>query len=397
MYKLFKKNIVFLPLALLSFSLFACEAEEIIKEVVKEVPVEKIVTEEVIKEVIKEVPKEKIVEVIKEVPKEKIVEKTVEVVKEVPADPGKLVVYSGRKESLVAPIIAQFAEATGIDVQVKYGKTGEIAAVLMEEGSKSPADIFFAQDPGGLAVVVNKGMTEKIDAEILSKVPAWAQSANGQWVGISGRARAVVYNTESIDPATDLPETLLGFYDSEWKGRIGWPPTNGSFQAMITAMRAQWGEDKTREWLECIKANDPIVYPKNTPTVEAAGKGEIHVGFVNHYYLYRFLAEAGDGFGARNYYLNSKGPGSLVLVAGASILKTAENKDNAERFLNFMLSKVAQQYFTGQTYEYPLVDGVKVNRLLTPLADLNKADLDMADLEDLAGTQALLREVGLIN
>ena len=141
MYKLFKKNIVFLPLALLSFSLFACEAEEIIKEVVKEVPGEKIVTEEVIKEVIKEVPKEKIVEVIKEVPKEKIVEKTVEVVKEVPADPGKLVVYSGRKESLVAPIIAQFAEATGIDVQVKYGKTGEIAAVLMEEGSKSPADI----------------------------------------------------------------------------------------------------------------------------------------------------------------------------------------------------------------------------------------------------------------
>ncbi len=95
--------------------------------------------------------------------------------------------------------------------------------------------------------------------------------------------------------------------------------------------------------------------------------------------------------------MNSKGPGSLVLVAGASILKTAENKDNAERFLNFMLSKVAQQYFTGQTYEYPLVDGVKVNRLLTPLADLNKADLDMADLEDLAGTQALLREVGLIN
>ena len=182
MNKLFKKNIVFLPLALLSFSLFACEAEEIIKEVVKEVPVEKIVTEEVIKEVIKEVPKEKNVEVIKEVPKEKIVE----VIKEVPADPGKLVVYSGRKESLVADIIAQFAEATGIDVQVKYGKTGEIAAVLMEEGSKSPADIFFAQDPGGLAVVVNKGMTEKIDAEILSKVPTWAQSANGQWVGISG-------------------------------------------------------------------------------------------------------------------------------------------------------------------------------------------------------------------
>ena len=365
MFNLFKKNIILLPIAILSLSLFACEAEEIIKEVPKEKIVEKIVKEEVIKEI--------------------------------PTNPGKLVIYSGRKESLVAPIIAQFKEATGIDVQVKYGKTGEIAAILLEEGDKSPADIFFAQDPGGLAVVVNKGMTQKIDAEILSKVPAWAQSVNGQWVGISGRARAVVYNTENIDPATDLPETLLGFCDSEWKGRIGWPPTNGSFQAMITAMRTQWGEDKTREWLQCIKANEPTVYPKNTPTVAAAGAGEIDVGFVNHYYLYRFLAEAGDSFGARNHYLNSQGPGSLILVAGASVLKTSENKDNAERFLNFMLSKVAQQYFTGQTYEYPLVEGVNVNRLLTPLVDLNKAELDMTDLEDLAGTQELLREVGLIN
>ena len=179
MFNLFKKNIILLPIAILSLSLFACEAEEIIKEVPKEKIVEKIVKEEVIKEI--------------------------------PTNPGKLVIYSGRKESLVAPIIAQFKEATGIDVQVKYGKTGEIAAILLEEGDKSPADIFFAQDPGGLAVVVNKGMTQKIDAEILSKVPAWAQSVNGQWVGISGRARAVVYNTENIDPATDLPETLLGF------------------------------------------------------------------------------------------------------------------------------------------------------------------------------------------
>jgi iron(III) transport system substrate-binding protein len=153
---------------------------------------------------------------------------------EIANDPGELVVYSGRSSSLIGPIIAQFKDATGIDVQVKYGKTGEIAAVLLEEGDKSPADVFFAQDTGGLAVVVNKGMAEKIDAEILSKVPAWAQSADGQWVGISGRARAVVYNTESINPATDLPETLQGFCDSKWKGRIGWPPTNGSFPFRIT-------------------------------------------------------------------------------------------------------------------------------------------------------------------
>jgi len=316
---------------------------------------------------------------------------------EIANDPGELVVYSGRSSSLIGPIIKQFEEMTGIEVRVKYGKTGEIAAVLLEEGSKSPADIFFAQDPGGLAVVVNNGMTEKINSSILAKVPSWAQSVDGMWVGTSGRARTVVYNTANIDPLTDLPETLQGFCDSKWKGRIGWPPTNGSFQAMITAMRSQWGEDKAREWLECIKANEPIAYSKNTPTVAAVGAGEIDVGFVNHYYLYRFLAESGDSFEARNHYLNSKGPGSLMMVAGAAVLKTGKNKDNADRFLNFILSRVAQQYFTGQTYEYPLVEGVIVNRLLTHLDDLNMAELDMTDLEDLAGTQDLLREVGLID
>ena len=314
----------------------------------------------------------------------------------VPADPGELVVYSGRKESLVGAIIEQFRVATGIDVKVKYGKTGEIAATILEEGKNSPADVFFAQDPGGLGAVANANMFKVLSNDITEQVPTWAKSDKSLWVGISGRARAVVYNTANVDPA-DLPDTLEGFTDPKWKGRIGWPPTNGSFQAMVTAMRVKWGEDKTREWLKGIQANEPIVYPKNTPTVAAAGAGEVDVGFVNHYYLYRFLASEGDNFGARNHYLAGDGPGSLVLVAGAGILSTGKNQDNAEKFLNFMLSKVAQQYFAGQTYEYPVVEGVKVSRLLVPLAEVTKAEIDMADLEDLAGTQALLRDLGLIN
>ena len=184
----------------------------------------------------------------------------------------------------MGPIIEQFKDATGIDVKVKYGKTGEIAATILEEGDKSPADVFFAQDPGGLGAIANADMLKILPDSILGKVPSWAVSGESLWVGISGRARAVVYNTENVDPA-DLPDTLEGFTDPKWKGRIGWPPTNGSFQAMVTAMRVKWGEEKTREWLKGIQANEPIVYPKNTPTVAAAGAGEIDVGFVNHYYL----------------------------------------------------------------------------------------------------------------
>tara|TARA_B100000676_G_C17998805_1_gene799549 strand:+ start:239 stop:1354 length:1116 start_codon:yes stop_codon:yes gene_type:complete len=328
---------------------------------------------------------------------EKIVEVEKEVIKEVevPSDPGKLVVYSGRKESLVGPIIEQFKEATGIEVEVKYGSTGEIAATLMEEGMNTPADVFFAQDPGGLGAIANAGMFSKLSADILGLAPDWAQSPEGLWVGISGRARTLVYSTADLDSA-DLPDTLQGLTDPKWKGKIGWAPTNGSFQAMVTAMRVLWGEEETKTWLQAIQDNEAQVYPKNTPQVAAAAEGEILVGLVNHYYLHRFLSEEGDEFGARNHHLPGGGPGSLVMVAGGGILSTAKNQDNAEKFFKFMLSTVAQQYFAGQTYEYPLVEGVKTNRILTPMEEINKPDIDMAQLEDLAGTQTMLRDLGIL-
>jgi len=314
---------------------------------------------------------------------------------EVPSDPGSLVVYSGRSESLVGPIIEQFREVTGIDVSTKYGGTGAIAATILEEGNNSPADVFFAQDPGGLGAVAQAGMFSILPSDVTGLVPDWAQSPAGLWIGISGRARTLVYNTDSLTEE-DLPASIFDLTDPKWKGRLGWAPTNGSFQAMVTAMRVLWGEEKTTEWLQGIKANEPGIYPKNTPQVAAAAAGEIDIGLVNHYYLHRFLQEEGDTFGARNYHPTAGGPGSLVMVAGAGILKMSQNHENAEKFLKFMLSTVGQQYFAGQTYEYPLVEGVKTNRLLTPIDEISKPDVDMADLADLEGTQSLLRELGIL-
>ncbi|MEE3229158.1 MAG: extracellular solute-binding protein [Chloroflexota bacterium] len=201
---------------------------------------------------------------------------------EVEGTPGSLVVYSGRSESLVQPIVDQFVTASGIEVKVKYGKTAEIAAVLMEEGNNSPADVFWAQDPGGLGAVAEAGMFVELPANVLSNVDSKFQSKSGDWVGVSGRARVIVYNTATIDPEKDLPSDLWGFVEPEWKGRLGWAPTNGSFQAMVTALRSTWGEEKTKEWLVSIMANDVAVFPKNTPQVVAAAAGEIDVGFVNH-------------------------------------------------------------------------------------------------------------------
>ncbi len=304
-----------------------------------------------------------------------------------------LVLYSGRSESLVDPIIQQFGQASGLDVRIKYAGTPALASTLLEEGDATPADVFFAQDPGGLGAV--ESLLSPLPESLLSRVPAWARSPQGFWTGISGRARVVVYNTDRLGPA-DLPDDLWGFTDPTWRGRLGWAPTNASFQTMVTGMRAMWGADRTREWLVAMHANETTIYPSNSPIVTATAAGEIDAGLVNHYYLHRFLAEEGDTFAARNYHLPGGGPGSLVMVAGVGILKSAANQPAAERLVDFLLSAAGQQYFADTTHEYPLVEGMNASRLLTPLADINKPAIALSDLADLEGTQAMLRQAGVL-
>lgn len=304
-----------------------------------------------------------------------------------------MVLYSGRSESLVLPIINQFEAATGIDVQVRWGSTTELAATLLEESENSPADVFFAQDPGGLGAV--KEMLQPLPEKILENVDPRFLDPDRNWVGISGRARVVVYNTDLVSLA-DLPQDIRSFTDPIWKGKLAWAPTNASFQTMVTAMRELWGEDETRQWLEGIQANEPLVFDGNSPIVAAVGSGEVEIGFVNHYYLFRFLQEEGEQFAARNYFMPSGGPDALVMTAGVGVLKTAKNADAAARFVEFMLSPVAQQYFATQTYEYPVVEGVNLPRELVPLSELNAAQIDLAELSDLQSTVTLLQETEVL-
>ncbi len=310
------------------------------------------------------------------------------------AEPSTLTVYSGRNENLVGPLLEQFAQDTGTEIQVKYGGGAEIAATILEEGDNSPADVFYAQDAGALGALQAENRLAPLPDSILDAVEPRFRSPQGLWVGASGRARVVVYNTESVQPA-DLPPSVLNFVEPAWKGRIGWAPTNGSFQAFVTAMRVTLGEDRTRAWLEGIKANEPKVYPKNTPTVQAAVDGEIHAGFVNHYYLFRIRAEQG-AVPAENYFPPNGDLGSLVNVAGAGVIAGARNVAAAEEFVAYLLSQPAQEYFSESTYEYPLAHGVAAHPDLPPLAAIETPDIDLSDLADLRGTLELLQDVGLI-
>lgn len=311
-------------------------------------------------------------------------------------EPEPLIVYSGRSETLVAPLIEQFSQATGIPVEVRYGSTAEIAATILEEGANSPADVFFAQDPGGLGAVAAASLLAQLPEETLARIPERWESPDGLWIGVSGRARVVAYNTERIDPAT-LPTDIWDFVDGQWQGRLGWAPTNASFQAMVTAMRVVWGEQKTRDWLDGIIANQPVAYENNTALVQAVAAGEIDLGFTNHYYLQRFIEEEGSSFTARPHFLTGGGPGSLVMVAGVGMLASSERQDTALRFIDFLLSPVAQQFFASQTFEYPLVsEGVNTPAELLPFDQLNALEIDLKDLADLQGTLDLLSAAGAL-
>lgn len=311
------------------------------------------------------------------------------------AEEGSLIVYSGRGEELVGPVIEQFEEESGVDVQVRYGDTAELAATILEEGQNSPADVFLAQDPGALGALSDEGAFQTLPEEVLDKVEERFRSPEGEWVGTTGRSRVVAYNTEALQES-DLPDSILDFTDPEWSGRIGWAPTNGSFQAFITALREVEGEDAAREWLEGIQANDPFVYPDNSSTLDAVASGEVEVGFVNHYYLYRALEEQGQGYGARNYNFPTGDIGNLVIVSGAGILNTADNAEEARRFTEYMLSEEAQRYFAEEDYEYPLAAGVEPSEEIPPLSEIETPPVDLGDLDDLQGTLDLLRETGVL-
>ena len=309
-------------------------------------------------------------------------------------DSNTVTVYSGRSNTLIQPIIDQFIEDTGVTVKVRYGSTSGTVALLLEEGDASPADVVLLQDAGALGALEGEQRLAKISSDLLDLVDSKFRSHDDKWVGISGRARTVIYNTDTLSVA-DLPDSVMDFVDPKWKGKVGWAPTNGSFQAFVSALRVTEGDAATIAWLEGIKANEPIDYPKNTPIVDAVGRGEVEIGFVNHYYLLRFIAEQGEEFAARNYFPPGD-VGGMMNVAGVGIMDSSEAKDVAEEFIGYLLSEKAQQYFSDETGEYPLITGVASNPNNPQLADLNVPEIDLGNLDDLRGTLDLMREAGVL-
>lgn len=309
-------------------------------------------------------------------------------------DEDALVIYSGRNENLVGPLLADMEKATGLKVQVRYGDSAELAAQIQEEGGKTRADMFFSQDAGALGALAKEGRLAPLAPAQLDRVPVRFRARNGTWVGLSGRARVFAYDPRQVPRP---PKSVYELTGPQWRGKVGWAPTNASFQAFVTGMRVIAGEDRARKWLTDMKAAGTRSYNNNILALEAVGRGEIAIGLINHYYWFEEVAEKGAGaVRARLAYVPGGDPGGLVNVAGVGVIKGTERQAAAGKAVDFLLGRQAQTYFAQKTKEYPLIAGIPLEKGLPPLDSLKGPDIDLNRLESLEQTLKMLKDVGLV-
>ncbi|MCF7551228.1 iron ABC transporter substrate-binding protein [Pseudonocardia sp. WMMC193] len=311
-----------------------------------------------------------------------------------PAGERTLIVYSGRDEELVGPLLERFEQESGIRVEARYGSTNEMAAQLQEEGEQTPAQVFLSQDAGALGVLANAGRFAPLPPDVTGAVPADYTSRDGSWVGLTGRARVVAYDSRTVT-AEQAPGDIRTLVEPQWRGRVAIAPTNASFQAHVTALRVTEGEDAARAWLEGLRANDVQIHQSNGAILEAVNSGAAGIGLINHYYWTR--AE-GDPT-AQRAQLKFGDPGSvsaLVNVTGAGILGGAAGSAEALELVRYLVSPAAQTYFAEETTEYPLVAGAPQPTGAPALDQLGGPELNLSDLASLEQTVALIQSVGLI-
>jgi len=306
-----------------------------------------------------------------------------------------ITLYSGRIPAAIGPAVDSYEAEARRDVQVRFADTADLAATLVEEGDASPADAFFAQEPGAIAAVAEAGLLAPLPRDILERVPPRFRDPEGRWVGVTGRARVIAYNRDVVEES-ELPSSPFGLADPRWEDRVGWSPASSSMQEYVTALRAKYGDERTKQWLEAMVDNGAVSFPDNVTIRDAVAKGEIDVGLINHYYVAQAIAAEGSDYPVAVYFPPG-GLGSLMLLTSVGVLDSSDRKPEAFDFVRSLLSPESQAFFTSSSKEYPLARGTEPDPSLSvPLAKIPASDSDLVDLKELQGTIDLMKESGAL-
>ena len=300
-----------------------------------------------------------------------------------------ITIYSGRNETLISELLDTFTQETGIQVEVRYGDSAELAAQILEEGDNIRADVYFGQDAGALGALANEGVTKTLPADITDLVATEFKSTTSQWVGVSGRSRMIVVDPTKVEV---MPTSYKDLMDPSWKGRIGISPNNASFQAFITAIRVLEGEQAATDFLNAMKEN-AVLFEKNSIILQAVEDGVVDAGLINHYYWFELAAQIGtENMKSEIAWFQDGDIGNLINVAGVAVVS---DNPNAIVFARWLLGETAQQYFVERTREYSMT-GVPEVAGLKPLKDIKAPEIDLSDLASLAETLELIRKAGLL-
>jgi iron(III) transport system substrate-binding protein len=311
-----------------------------------------------------------------------------------PATEG-ITLYSGRIPAAIGGAVDLYEAQADRDVQVRYAETADLAATLVEEGGASPADVFFAQEPGAIGAVADAGLLAELPQDILDRVPARYRDPGGRWVGITGRVRVIAYDRDAVSPA-ELPRSPFGLTEPRWRDRVGWSPASSSMQEYVTALRARYGDERTREWLQAMVENGAKSYPDNVSIRDAIAAGEIDVGLINHYYVAQAVAEEGPDYPVAVYFPPG-GLGSLMLLTTVGVIEASDRKAEAFAFVRSLLSPASQEFFTTSSKEYPLAKGATPDPSLSvPLSEVPSPGGDLVDLSELQATIELMQESGAL-
>ncbi|CAN5558811.1 iron ABC transporter substrate-binding protein [soil metagenome] len=309
-------------------------------------------------------------------------------------DDDELVVYSGRTSDLIRPVLERFSDETGFDVAFRSGDSSDLALLIEEEGDRSPADVFISQSPGPLAFLAQSDRLAPLGASVTGRLAAAYRGQEDRWVGLSGRVRTLVYDSDEVD-AADLPGSVFDLTDERYADSVALAPSNGSFQDFVSAMRLEVGDDRTLGWLEGMEANGSRTYANNDAIVQAVDRGEVRMGLVNHYYAEQ-LQEEDESTAARNHFFTEGDLGALLLLAGVGVLDGSDRTEDGQRLVEYLLGEESQRYFAEETLEYPLIEGVDPAADLEPLSSLPTAHFGLDELGGgLERTRELIEESGL--
>ena len=308
-----------------------------------------------------------------------------------------LTLYNAQHEQVVNQLVKDFEAQSGITVKVRSGEGPALAAQLVAEGDRTPADVYFTENSPELVLLDRKGLFAKTDAATLQSVPARFNPADGDWVGVLARENVLVYNTAKIQPQ-QLPASLLDLAKPEWKGKVGVAPSDADFLPLVSAVLALHGEAATLQWLKGLKANAQI-FDDDEGVTAAVNRGGVLTGIINNYYWDRLHAELGDKSTRSAIHHFGKGDvGGAVNVSGAAVLKASKHQPEAQKFVAYLVSERAQKLMAGGhiSFEYPLHPGVAPDPILKPFNELSPPALSFEQLGDDSQAGKLLRQAGLL-